>query len=68
MKKQYRIKVSGLGSVSVRIGEKLKDLDVKRLDYKPHCWVVETEYTKEELFANLKRVASDKAKITVEEL
>lgn len=67
-KNQYSIKVIGPGSVSLKVGEKLKDLGVKQLDYKPHCWRVETEFTKEELLESLKRIISDKAKITIEEL
>lgn len=69
MKKyQYIVKASGLGSVSLKIGEKLKDLDVKQLEYKPHYWRVETEFTKEELLESLRRIISDKAKVTIEEL
>jgi len=64
----FTIKVIGLGSVSVEVGEKLKDLGVKQLDYKPHRWDVETEYSKEDLLESLKGVAADKAKVEIEEL
>jgi len=65
---RFIIKVTAPGSVSVLVGEKLKDLGVKRLNYIPHRWEVETEYSKEELLENLRRVTVDKAQIEIEEL
>ena len=64
----FTVKVTGPGRVSVKVGEKLKDLGVKQLDYKPHCWDVETEYSKDELHVNLMKIAADQAKIEIEEL
>lgn len=63
---RFIVRVGGPGSISVMVGEKLKDLGAKTLAYKLRCWHVETDYSKEDLLENLKRVMADKAKVEVE--
>jgi len=66
-KNHFVVKVTGPGTLSVKVGEKLKELGVKQLAYKPHCWHVETEYSKEELLESINQVAADEAQVEIKE-
>ena len=64
-KNHFVVKVTGPGTLSVKVGEKLKELGVKQLAYKPHCWHVETEYSKEELIPELLKKGYSQKEITL---